>query len=397
MHSSEERAPVLLVETDDGRLHAIEHVHGQEYALCRVRDNTSVTQVLGISPRSPHVTRTRMSSDEPWWKTAVVMKEPAPTSPYPRKAPHLSMLQEPMRGGKEAEVRGSVTAGNGDQPDCQILPPHDQSVPQEQMADSSSLGPPLDREQICGLFVRNYLEMLYKSLASTAYFAKAHASRLRTAYNLVCSADRQALGDFLSDLVLSSNVSDKKFKTTWPAKVQELGPSQTQHQTEAQPNKAAKKNRKSKTKWKQNKQGLLPDEESMFEHWWYHGEELPASAETTDARFKRRTLQLRTREAFLQIIIMLEALALQPSGTDAPIGAIKKDATPDMPAEAVAVKPNSRTVNTRLCLDLLVDKLCIWHSLHSAGLVDAADGDKQEDQKAPDQLSEFCVDVIIPL
>lgn len=146
---------------------------------------------------------------------------------------------------------------------------------------------------------------------------------------------------------------------------------------------AAKKKRRKK-KLKPDKYGLLPEEADFFAKWWYQDDSSAPSDETAERSLIRRSRQLRTRETFMQLVLVLEILSLEALPDFQPN---KDQATP-------AKSKKSDTITTSL--ELLADKLCIWHSLHSADLLGDAPKPDKTAKEGANQLHSFCVDVIIP-
>ncbi|PSK55413.1 hypothetical protein B9Z65_2802 [Elsinoe australis] len=266
-----------------------------------------------------------------------------------------------------------------------------QAETNSKLPDIEQETPVVDIDEQLATFIQHYLDMLYKSKTSVAYFAKAHVPRLRAGLTAQGDDGKERLADFLAGMILSSSTFDKKHKNLWPEKAKDILPSAALRSPESQDkNTSVKKVRKKRAKVKPDKTGCLVDEEEHFTYWWLHDDDMPASNETIESRYKRRSLGLRTREAFLQVIIMLELASLQMSVPGRPGGA---DATG---TEGKSSK-SSKSKDYTMALELLVDKLCIWHSIDNGLLVTPdADGKESQPKKAPDQLRSFCVEVIVP-
>ncbi|RYP30346.1 hypothetical protein DL767_006320 [Monosporascus sp. MG133] len=170
------------------------------------------------------------------------------------------------------------------------------------------------------------------------------------------------------------------------------------------------KKRKAK-KMKLGKDGLYPGEDEHVRKWWgvhkpepKDDDETTTSASPHDAKVK--LFYLRSRETQLQMIIILEILALEPLRT--PDDAADSQ-LPGMPGAAEAdgetPKPKKRNRhNFPFLLDVHADRLCIWQStaLDEVKMMDDSQiGQKSEVQKSlratSDPLKDFCVDVIVPL
>jgi len=117
---------------------------------------------------------------------------------------------------------------------------------------------------------------------------------------------------------------------------------------------------------------------------------------------------LRTRETQLQVIIILEILALEP------LRAAEEDGDSQLPGlpgntnspGTMPPPPKKRNKhNLPMLVDVHADRLCIWHSTASDELrllEDSQGGatvdEGQAGKKATSEpLQDFCVDIIMPL
>lgn len=130
-------------------------------------------------------------------------------------------------------------------------------------------------------------------------------------------------------------------------------------------------------------------------------------AETIDQRIRRRVGDLRVRETLAQLIVMLEIVALEALSTyKAPLddkSTLEEKETQDEQQP----KPKKRLRkldDINLQLDLLLDKLCIWHATEELGILDFDVKPSRQNEghggsgrnDASDRLHSFCVEVIIP-
>jgi hypothetical protein len=247
-----------------------------------------------------------------------------------------------------------------------------------------------------------------------AYFAKGPLSRARAAFHLDYDStlDMNDLIAFLESLVLPTNVVDKKYKDAVPNLVSSIvmehgSADEVQMATSKSSNKAKTK------KMKLGKNGLYPTEDSFISRWWnsYDASAEPAlPGETKEDILKKRISQLRIRETQLQMIVILETLALRPLATS------QADRSGDLPSNGVEngksegkVAQNGKQkkpLDLAVLVEVLVDRLCIWQSVAAeAGVgpsklggsnIGARPRDKKHDHAA-DMLREFCVEVIVPL
>lgn len=209
--------------------------------------------------------------------------------------------------------------------------------------------------------------------------------------------------DFLDMLALSSNLIDKKYKDALPAilTVIDSGGSSA-HETGKE--NAPKKQRKKKMKLSRN--GLYPTEEALVSRWWEsHDSSMTPSLpdETQQDVYRRRLMHLRVRETQLQMMIILEALALQSSYNEQqPKESLQSNETP-VKADIPSQKKKPRKLDG--LIDMHIDRLCIWQSITEE--VNVAVTGSAEDlrpteplpgqHKAADILKEFCTEVITPL
>ena len=245
-----------------------------------------------------------------------------------------------------------------------------------------------------------------------AYFAKGPLSRARAAFNDNAGSvyDRSLLTQFLRSIILPLITIDAKYRETLPDLVKGF-PFETLSDNECASLVTAigKKTRKSK-KTKAGKNGLYADEEMSIARWWTGKDMSYVVCDSSDARedaIKRALLELRARETQLQIILILETLALEASVT--------MSSGPDSLQEALPIqggvsqkrpKKPKKPQDLDTLLDLLADRLCIWQSM----AMDEAKSSKVEsktssehENKRPNgvaqngHLRQFCVDVVLPL
>lgn len=253
----------------------------------------------------------------------------------------------------------------------------------------------------------HYFEALYKSMGSLAYFAKGPLSRARSAFHLDLEAtlDMADLIEFLKSLVLTTVQVDKKYRETAPDIISQIvAPVDSSDE-------ARSKKRKPK-KMKIGKNGLYPDEDDRIRKWWNANKpELDEEQPTyTAMQIKSHLSLLRTRETQLQMILILEILALEPlkaaddaADTSLPLlpGASASQARRS-PAVAPAKKRNKH--NLPVLIDVHADRLTIWQStatdeqqLAEESQVNRHSRSSSLVQKSSSEpLKDFCTDVIVP-
>ena len=275
--------------------------------------------------------------------------------------------------------------------------------------DHTAADPPTDPVEILQELSKHYLEALYLSRTSLAYFAKGPLSRARAAFTRSDAEEQQVnpLATSLRNSILSASTLDKKYKEHLSAFVKDLPPAGAQ--TPERGGKAKKRRRKWKPK--RDKHGLFVDEEEYVERWWYRHDDAgsaPASGETLDAALRRRVPYLRSRETYLQTILALEVLALE-AATDRSYGDVTTRpaespvkcqlAVEQLPlAEARKQKPKAKkTQDLPALLEVLLDRLCIWHSLEThSPAKHASSGQLSPENASSDELRDFCIEVVVP-
>lgn len=214
---------------------------------------------------------------------------------------------------------------------------------------------------------------------------------------------------FLESLVLTTKLIDKKYSEGVPSCVSLMDVQDHSADDAHQGGEKIKKRRSSK-KMKPGKDGLYPLEDNLIRKYWAGLEDEADSGAPGSSRAERtktRISQLRARETQLQIILILEVLALQP------LASVTEDLGPDLPAglpsgvngKDKAVKSKKAEQLTTL-IDVHIDRLCIWQDI-AAEASNSALGDSQIGRgnfvasnaaKHTDNiLRDFCVEVIGPL
>lgn len=251
-----------------------------------------------------------------------------------------------------------------------------------------------------------YLDTLYLSKVSTAYFAKGPLSRARAAFHLDLDSTLQMkdLTQFLDSLVLPTNILDKKYKDGLQEFVSTLDPgieSDLDADMKTRPRK-----RKIK-KVKLGKNGLYNTEDSFIKSWW---ENHDADAETPGAAredtTRSRISKLRVREILLQIILILETLALEKlcpppdPNDDLPFPAVVEATPGDKTARSKAKKPRDLPALVAVHLD----RLSIWSLSAGEGTSTSKEGTTSSaptltttgGSDATDILRNFCLEVVVP-
>lgn len=203
---------------------------------------------------------------------------------------------------------------------------------------------------------------------------------------------------------------DTKYRETLPRLVKDL-PFGTLSEGEDETLIAtiSKKIRKSK-KTTVGKNGLYPGEELNIARWWLRRDASSMLCDTAESReeaTRKALLEQRAKETQMQIILVLETLALEASAPalSAEQGPPQELAQKNEGSQKKSKKPKKQQDLITL-LDLLADRLSIWQSMS----IDEASTTSKEKLSAhqaevkvadtatgSDQLRQFCVDVLLPL
>ncbi|KAF2171425.1 hypothetical protein M409DRAFT_63702 [Zasmidium cellare ATCC 36951] len=384
---------ILIVEDQlERRMYAVERVQQRRYALCRLGEMVKMEDLMGreaVTRQPVQAPRKRRAVEgveggTPWWANAgieadvnhaVVAKDGMPKLSMLRKQGQVPLAEpEPTRA---ADVGVSRAADESRYEDI----------------TSTTFGPAAAQDPLEEL-AKTYLDTLYLSRTPVAYFVKGPLARARAAF----ASQPAELVAFLRTAVLSVNVTDKKYRNGMFDHIKEL-PSRESPQDRP-------KKRKRKWKPKRDRHGFFVDEKDYLEQWWIGDDEDRTaldSAEKIDAVIRRRSQRIRSRETFLQVVLILEILALEASGVKSATASTAAAETQnlDTQAEESHVVPDEKKpkkkkdVDLSALLDNLLDRLVIWYSIASGSPAKSMDNvdDKEE---ANDDLKSFASEVIIP-
>ena len=299
---------IVAEQKEEGRLYVVERAAKRVYALCRLGQWITKETLIRLAQVQPkEVTRTAKrritapASTSPWWSRAAVDLPKESAQDYKRPA---SLLQFKMHLQAPKDIPNLPPTEAAQQTKNINTQPTKGSQSMDTSLANAEAQDPVEE------LARQYLDALYLSRTSLAYFAKGPLSRARSAITggIDVSTTSSDLVDLLRNSILPVNVMDKKFKDNLPSLVKDF-PLVTPTQNE----KPAKPRRKKKFKPKRDKAGLFINEHEYLEKWW-RGEELSGSMawpENTDTALRRRIPGLRSRETYLQVIIILETLYLE--------------------------------------------------------------------------------------
>jgi DNA replication regulator SLD3 len=208
--------------------------------------------------------------------------------------------------------------------------------------------------------------------------------------------------DFLKSLVLTTVQIDTKYRESIPDTIAKM---KTQVYSSDEQHK--RKKRKPK-KVKLGKDGMYSNEADYIRQWWNSNKpELQGDEATvSQQQIKSHVALLRTRETQLQMILILEILALEPlrvmeDEVDGQLPGLPGDSP-----EVMAPPPKKRSKhNFPVLMDVHADRLCIWQSTASDDLrllEDSQSSGKSIEGHKPQKpssepLKDYCVDIIMPL
>lgn len=209
--------------------------------------------------------------------------------------------------------------------------------------------------------------------------------------------------EFLQSLILTTVQIDKKYRETIPGLVAQM-------KAVIDSSDEGRKRKRRAQKMKAGKDGLYPCEATHIKKWWTANK--PDMEEGGSGvlaqQVKSMASMLRTRETQLQMIVILEILALSPLKAAEETG---ESQLPPLPGAAnsrgdmAPPLPRKRSKhNLPVLVDVHADRLTIWQStasdeqllLEDSQVTHFADGQPQQ-KASPEPLKDFCVDIIVPL
>ncbi|CAI7588493.1 unnamed protein product [Penicillium glandicola] len=246
----------------------------------------------------------------------------------------------------------------------------------------------------------HYMQALYVSKTSVAYFAKGPLTRCRTAFQARDSEQPQGsthLIESYREAILATKKMDLKYRETLPSAIRDAALALSD-------DGAKSKKRKSKKK-KMGKNGLYPEEEGFIHKWWKDRILNESSAQQTsrEAESKKQISDLRLRETQLQILLILEVMVLEMTIALAEKNSTNKEKDINGEQDTPKAKPKKPT-DLNVLLELHLDRMCIWHAvtMEETSAADTAkassfSGSHLSGKKVEsDAVRDFCTEVIIP-
>ncbi|KAI6714623.1 hypothetical protein JHW43_002887 [Diplocarpon mali] len=396
---------VLIARLDDNRtLYAVERESRGLYVICQLGSWVNLHDLKAAAVLS---------------KQELPERAGLPTSTQSHSIPESNKYSQKKRLAIEAiqsMVKRPVT---GPIADSQAGSAEPEQVVVEFPIPSQASDQQFDAQGRSGVPVVEYIaqptaaEIFDNFRASLAYFAKGPLSRARAAFHLDYDStlDLKDHISFLESLVISSTVLDKKYRDGIPNCVSLLDIHDHSADDAAQAAGKTKNKRVSK-KMKPGRNGLYPTEEPLIRKWWVtHDEdaEMGAPGSSREELTKNRISQLRIRETQLQMIIILEILALQPLATATEdVGGSLPSGLPTTEVVGTKEKPARSKKPDRLSIliDVHIDRLCIWQSIalesgnaptgDSKKSLENLDGSISQIRHTDNFLKDFCIEVIAP-
>lgn len=413
---------VLIARLEDTRiLYAVERESRGLYVLCQLGSWINLPDLRAAAVVSKQELPERAGLPIP------SVEQAAPDSNTYSKKKRLaieaiqSMLKRPSAGPLSDLPSDSQSAAIDSEQVAVDAPPPAQEASPQGIESQEVQRPPVVNDvitqhtasEIFDNVRTQYLETLYLSKASLAYFAKGPLSRARAAFHLDYDStlDLNDHINFLESLVMSNTILDKKYRDGIPSCVALFDIHDHSAEDAAEAASKPKKKRTSK-KMKPGKNGLYPTEENLIRKWWAtHDDdaEVGAPGSSRETLSKTRISQLRIRETQLQMIIILEVLALKPLRTgaeDVRGGLPSTLPTSELVETKEKLKKSRKPDHLITLIDVHVDRLCIWQSIAVESTntpSDSREGSEKKDSSigqtkhTDNVLRDFCVEVIAPL
>lgn len=237
---------------------------------------------------------------------------------------------------------------------------------------------------------------------SLAYFPKGPLSRARAAFHLESDVNLSMtdLVNFLKGLVVPLRQMNKKYQETVPNLIREM-------KTLVDSSGEEKRKKRKPRKMKIGRNGLYPSEDDELQAWWAANKPELKDGEPSipETQVKSYLTLLRSRETQLQIILLLEILALEPlaaaaGAADSQLPGVQPSIEMEPPK-----KKSAKEQNLNDLVDLHADLLCIWQStasdevrlLEDSQMTGHAGEGPKAQRASSEPLKDFCVDIIIPL
>jgi len=398
LHDNGEEGNILVAEQkEEARLYVVERTAKRVYVLCRLGEwiTRDTLSHLSHAPKEPVRQVKRKLTDSapsPWWAPAAVdVPEGRPQDSRPTSA-ILRLAVQPQ---------APVLPGGAGSYGMEVQHNSTNSALESQIAETLALD--TGSQDPVEDLAKQYLDALYLSRTSLAYFVKGPLSRARSTLPGGTDVPSQGGGDlleFLRNSIIPVNVMDKKYKEGLAALIKDLSLA-----SPSKDDKPAKSRRKKKFKPKRDKSGLFTNEQDYLERWWC-GEEITgsmAAPEHIDAAVRRRMPELRMRETYLQIIIILETLYLEtvqpPVEASTRVSGSQGAKTQNAESQATpgtTKRKGKKALDLQSLLETLLDRLCIWQDLEADAPAKSLGERDAKNSEPSNELRDFCVEIIVP-
>ncbi|KAI9728613.1 MAG: hypothetical protein M1828_002719 [Chrysothrix sp. TS-e1954] len=395
---------ILIVNFDDEKpLYALECVARGTYAVCPLDEAVNIQDLRAIASdiKPEHVRSSAIlpkhNSATDWWSQCAV---PLGLNHANGKAAEPDCGPERSAAGRDSQ-QTSIPEQTDAQPVANEFAPLELSSPPEEVHEN---------------LVRQYLDTLYLSRSSLAYFSKGPLSRARAASSHYRSQDHGVSGlhgfiENLRAMLLKPSTIDKKYVARLPEVIKKYVQQISSEQAHGAVVARGRVSRKPK-KLKLKKGGLYAPEEDLVLRWWLQEDE-GSLCEVHDTASGSRIVQLKTREIYMQLLLLVEIAAahydLDATRKCAPTDGQIPDVSRSIEAvDDCVFDKRKESARDEMQLDMLVDRLCIWQSVNAGNASqkrsrEATPSDMSRHEGGPrgskgkDELKDLCTDVIIPL
>lgn len=385
---------LIAVSVIDGTTFAVERVRAGAYALCPLHDWINIETLDDKPTKRPKYikdeSREKCAENAPWWDRAAVSRlAPAKLSHSLTSMPQLSM--------KPALVENiSTPRALPDEPSAAATMPQQGASHEHALQGEEEVAATPDA--ILAALRTKYLETLYISKTSLAYFAKGPLARAR---NLLKRANArsptQGLLELLQDMILTVSMNDKKYAAALPEFVKEVPATAIDDDTETK-KQTETMCKRGKRRKKVSNGGLFPCEEDYVLQWWLEREgssESLACDDTLAQRIRSGLAKQRTRETQLQIMLILEAMIAENAESET-VG--PTEVTTDMLEQAKSPGKNKpKRKNLQSLLEMHIDRLCIWQTTQNGFDTDSPTlRPKSSHGEKVNALQDFCTEALVP-
>ena len=403
-------------ETSINPLYAIERASESVYALCELASWVQLEDFENPTSRSKKAKRGQQNTDFDYFGRTRYAG--SPHSPSKRDVPShdgrvcsqkVRLLMKPFYKTTSSETK-SLTSPPPDEPasPAQLL---ETSLPDivREAPQCIDPAPVANLEEVLENLKRQYMETLYNSRASLAYFAKGPLTRPRglLLQETVAKPSCQEVYEALRSCILSRTMIDTKYSSTVNDLVKDLPLDFPSEDELCGDDRSQPKIHKSKKRKKLGKNGLFPGEEEHIRKWFKRSIRNQADEGQNLSREERGKTAIagqRSRETHMQITLILEVIALElspPPDTNSNSAIL-----PGTSSEPVPVAKSRKLQNLPELIDVLVERLCIWQSTDldlDEQPNDPLKATSQNNQhsssscKTKNGLEDFCTQIIVPL